>query len=119
MEAVVIYDTTYDTTSGSTQQVAHAVGAALGERYWVHVLPVAAAGEIPPAIDLLVVGGPTHRHGASPAMRSFLDAVPHGALRGAWLRVRCVRRSPRWSTRSATWSAPSARPARPAPGLFS
>jgi flavodoxin len=98
MEALVIYDTTF----GNTQLVAHAVGAALGERYWVHVVPVAEAGEIPPQIDLLVAGGPTHRHRASQAMREFLDAIPRGAVRGVPAAAFDTRyRGARWLTGSA------------------
>ena len=34
------------------------------------------------APDLLLVGGPTQRHGLSPTLRAFLDALPRGSLRG-------------------------------------
>jgi NAD(P)H-dependent FMN reductase len=33
-------------------------------------------------IDLLVIGGPTHRHGLSPIVEALLDALPASALRG-------------------------------------
>ena len=33
-------------------------------------------------IDLLVLGGPTQRHGLSPAVRAWLELIPRGVMRG-------------------------------------
>jgi hypothetical protein len=48
----------------------------------VDLLPAATAAgrpQVPP--DLLLVGGPTQRHGMSPTLRGFLDALPRDGLR--------------------------------------
>jgi flavodoxin len=77
-EALVLFDSKY----GNTRRIAEAIGEALGEHYHVSVRQVAELEELPEAIDLLVVGGPTHNHGASRVMQRFLDPVPRDALLG-------------------------------------
>jgi flavorubredoxin len=78
MEVLVLYETVF----GNTRRIAQAIGAALSDTYHVEVLPIAEITAFPPNIDLLVVGGPTHRRKVSPTMRAFLGRVPRGALRG-------------------------------------
>jgi flavodoxin len=78
MFTVVVYDTKF----GNTAKIAEAIARGAGGRGDVRVLDAAAAAEPmlePP--DLLIVGGPTQRRGASPVLRSFLDALPP-SLRG-------------------------------------
>ena len=77
-EALVIYESIY----GNTRRIAEVIGAVLGEHYHVSVQQVADVAELPEAIDLLVVGAPTHRHGASQGIEEFLDRVPRDALLG-------------------------------------
>jgi len=69
MNALVVYDSLY----GNTEAVAHAIGDALGRVGSVAVLPANHA-EWPDCseLDLVVFGGPTQRHGLSPAMSELL-----------------------------------------------
>jgi flavodoxin len=72
----------YESMSGNTQHVAEGIGAALGEQYSIAVKPISAIDELPPDLDLLVVGGPTYAHGVEAAMKAFLDRLPAGSLTG-------------------------------------
>jgi flavodoxin len=77
MRAVVVYDTQF----GNTEQVARAVAQGLGDKGPVDLLAATAAvgqPEVPP--DLLLIGGPTQRHGMSPALRAYVDALPRDRL---------------------------------------
>lgn len=91
MKTLVVYDSLY----GNTEKIAQAIGAALtGE---VKVLRV---GEVDPselkALDLLIVGSPTHGGRPSPAMREFLDKVQKPALEGTNVAAFDTRLSTRW-----------------------
>lgn len=73
MRAVVIYDTKF----GNTARIAEAIARGAGPSDQVRVLDTAAAaGPFTEQPDLLIIGGPTQRRGSSPALRSFLDALP-------------------------------------------
>ncbi|MGY4103098.1 flavodoxin family protein [Nocardia sp. R16R-3T] len=62
MRARVVYESMF----GNTAAIARAIADGLRAHADVEVLSVAAAAEMPePAIDLLVVGGPTHAFGLS------------------------------------------------------
>jgi flavodoxin len=79
MDTLILYDSPF----GNTARVARAMAAELEARGPVRLASVAD----PAALDLtdvglLVVGGPTHLHGMSPAMRQFLDGLPRDRLRG-------------------------------------
>jgi len=76
MQAVVIYDSKF----GNTEKVAQAIGRGLSALGDVRVMSTGEAtlAERP---DLLLLGGPTQKRGASPALRDFMDALP-AALRG-------------------------------------
>jgi len=79
MLAVVVCDSTF----GNTTQIAQAIVSGLGEGVSTRIVSASAALEAsfgPP--DLLLVGGPTQRHGLSPALRAFLETLPRGSLRG-------------------------------------
>jgi flavodoxin len=77
MRTVVIYDSQY----GNTEQIARAIAAGLGEHGRVEVLAASGVlGGPPEESDLLLVGGPTQRHGMSPALRTFLEALPRDSL---------------------------------------
>jgi flavodoxin len=78
MNALVVYDTKF----GNTRRIARVVSESLGEGIVVRLLSVEAATPLPKDIDLLIVGGPTHAHGASAAMKAFLGALGRGSLRG-------------------------------------
>jgi flavodoxin len=78
MRALVIYDSVY----GNTEEIAEAIGGAIlgGE---VRVL---RAGEVGPPelenISLLVVGAPTQRGQATPAIKDFLGRVSKAEING-------------------------------------
>jgi flavodoxin len=75
MLTVVVYDTKY----GNTEQVAQAIARGLAELGTVRVMDVAEATQpLPERPDLLLVGGPTQRHGPSPALRAFMEDLPAG-----------------------------------------
>jgi flavodoxin len=79
MQTVVIYDTLF----GNTEQIARAIGHGAGTVGEVRVMSVAEASQsLPARPDLLLVGGPTQRHGMSPALRAFIDALPPSSVRG-------------------------------------
>jgi hypothetical protein len=62
MRAIVVYESMY----GNTRHIAEAIGRGLGSSARVRVAAVSTiAGIDPGAYDLVVVGGPTHRHGMS------------------------------------------------------
>lgn len=73
MLTVVIYDTKF----GNTEKVAEAIARGAGTLGSVRVMDTAeAAGPLAEQPDLLLLGGPTQRHGLSPALRGFVDALP-------------------------------------------
>jgi flavodoxin len=83
MHATVVYDSWF----GNTERLAHAIAGCLGRghaevRHVTEVLPRHLA-----ASDLVFIGGPTHRRGASPAMRSMLRALPAGSWSGVRVAV--------------------------------
>ncbi|BCJ31814.1 flavodoxin family protein [Actinocatenispora sera] len=62
MRALVVYESMF----GDTEQVARALAEGLGTRAAVQVSAVGdAPAPVPDAVDLLVVGGPTHAFGMS------------------------------------------------------
>jgi flavodoxin len=98
MDALVVYETYF----GNTRQIAQAIGVALGERYQVRMHAIGNIAPISPAIDLLVIGGPTHHHGTSQTMRTFLEGLGRGALRGVAAAAFDTRYpGARWLTGSA------------------
>lgn len=98
MEALILYETHF----GNTRQIAQAIAGALGEWYEVRAQPLAQPGDMVPAVDLLLIGAPTHHHGTSLTMRTFLEALPRGALKGATAVVFDTRYpGARWLTGSA------------------
>ena len=77
MRALVVYDSVY----GNTEEIAKAIGGAIeGE------VKVLRPGEVGPMelgnISLLVVGAPTQRGQATPAIRDFLDRVSKAEING-------------------------------------
>jgi flavodoxin I len=79
MNTLIIYDSTF----GNTAQLARTMADKLGEHGTVRIAQANEAGlsEIK-EIDVLIVGGPTQRHGLSPAMRDLLERLPRRTLRG-------------------------------------
>jgi flavodoxin len=79
MKALVIYDSFF----GNTEQIAQAIGAALGPKEGVETLRV---GDVTPehltGLSLLVVGSPTRQFNASPAIMNWLKSIPKNSLQG-------------------------------------
>jgi flavodoxin len=79
MRALIIFDSAY----GNTERIARAIAAALAPQGTVAVERVEdVLGTDPAAFDLLIVGGPTQRHGASPALAAWLEGLGRRALSG-------------------------------------
>ena len=77
MQAVVVYDTQF----GNTEQVARAVAQGLADQGSVDLLAASEAmGRPATPPDLLLIGGPTQRHGMSPALKAYVEALPRDGL---------------------------------------
>ena len=76
MNVVILCDTKF----GNTMQLAEAMRAALAEGHTVHLRSAAEGIGSTTDVDLLLVGGPTHGHGASEPLKAVLKAVPSGSL---------------------------------------
>ncbi len=119
MKILVVYDSKY----GNTEQIARSIATGFGPTHQVVVEPVTAAEEVDPTVDLMVVGGPTQAHGASPAIKQFLDRLPN--LPGTKVAAFDTRYDkPGWLTGSAsgkivsTLKAHGGRPIAPAESFF-
>lgn len=77
MKKLVVYDSVF----GNTEQVARAVGQALGGQ-----VEVLAVSQVTPqhlsGLGLLLVGSPTRGFRPTPAITEWLKAIPDQALRG-------------------------------------
>ncbi|MCU0860567.1 MAG: flavodoxin family protein [Thermoplasmata archaeon] len=75
MKTIIVYDSLH----GNTENIAKAIGAAIGGD-----VKVARVADVPPgdivSADLVIVGSPTHGGRPTPAIQSTLNAVPD--LRG-------------------------------------
>ncbi len=79
MKSLVIYDSLY----GNTEQIAQAIATALGSPEEVRLLRVGAVEpEQLAELNLLVVGSPTQRFNATPAITSRLKELPGNSLKG-------------------------------------
>ena len=81
MNTLVIYDSTF----GNTAQLVQTMADKLGEYGTSRIASADEAGltEIK-EIDLLLVGGPTQRHGLSPTMKTLLEGFPRRTLKGIY-----------------------------------
>ncbi|MGD8997520.1 MAG: nitric oxide synthase [Anaerolineae bacterium] len=79
MKAMVVYDSVF----GNTEQIAQAMGRALGAAEGSEARRV---GEVDPeqltGLDVLIVGSPTRAFRATPATRQLLKRIPVGGLKG-------------------------------------
>lgn len=79
MKALVVYDSVF----GNTEQIARAIGSALGSPEDVEVLRV---GNVRPehlsGLNLLIVGSPTRGFRPTPATVAFLKSLPAQSLQG-------------------------------------
>jgi Flavodoxin domain len=78
MKALVVFESMF----GNTEAIARAIAAGLAESMDVEVFEVSqAAAPVTDAVDLIVVGGPTHAFSLSrPSTRA--EAIDHGATHG-------------------------------------
>ncbi len=90
MNALVLYDSKF----GNTERIAEEIALALQEEVSTRLASIGeieGCAEALEAVDLLVVGGPTHRHGVSDALGEVvegLDADALGGLRAATFDTR-------------------------------
>src|SRR5690242_16834182 len=78
MHVLVIYDSEF----GNTEQLAQKIGSVLEEYGNVQLVAATTAGKIElQGIDLLLIGGPTQRHGLTASIRTLLEGLPDGSLR--------------------------------------
>ena len=77
MNVVILCDSKF----GNTQRLAEAMQGALSPTHDVQVRRPADGLPDPEAIDVLIVGGPTHAHGASQPLKAALKALPDGSLK--------------------------------------
>jgi flavodoxin len=103
MQTVVIYDSKF----GNTEKIAQAIGRGLSAHADVRVMSTCDA-TLTERPDLLLLGGPTQKHGASPGLRAFVDALP-AVLHGVPAALFDTRyRGATWLTGSAAAQAAKA-----------
>ena len=79
MNTLIIYDSVF----GNTEQIAQAIGQAIGAPESVKTLRVSkVTPEQLPGVGLLIVGSPTRGFRPTEAMTKFLDSLPAGSLQG-------------------------------------
>jgi len=79
----------YESMFGNTREVAEAVASGLREGAEVEVREVSDASPLPPGLDLVVVGGPTHAFGLSRAStREDAGTKAHRTVESASMGVR-------------------------------
>lgn len=79
MKALIVYDSVF----GNTEQIAQAMGNALGSQAEVNTLRV---GDVKPeqlmGLDVLIVGSPTRGFRPTPAISNLLKNIPKKGLKG-------------------------------------
>jgi flavodoxin I len=79
MKAMVVYDSAY----GNTEQIAQAIGQALGSPEDVEIVQAGSAKpEQLAGLTLLIVGSPTQKFSPTGATTSFLKSIPKNGLNG-------------------------------------
>jgi flavodoxin len=102
MNVVILCDSRF----GNTLKLAESMTAALRETHAVALRSAAEGLAQTTDIDVLLVGGPTHAHGASVALKEALAALPAASLKGARAAAFDTRfQMPRVLTGSAAASA--------------
>jgi flavodoxin len=81
MRALVVFDTTYSNTARIARAIGEALSAAGAGSVEVRPVALVSAADLV-ALDLLVVGGPTQRHGMSRTLSGWLGELGHGSLAG-------------------------------------
>jgi len=79
MKALVVYDSVF----GNTEQIAQAIGNALGSQEDVEILRVSnVKPEQLTGLKLLIVGSPTRGFRPTPAISNLLKSIPKNGLKG-------------------------------------
>lgn len=94
----------YDSAFCNTGELARAIAGRLGDYGRVELFRIHEVGHVPQMhdIDVVIIGGPTHRHGLSLALQVFLKGIPRGTFRGMRAAAFDTRyRMPVWKSRSA------------------
>lgn len=92
----------YDSKFGNTERLAAAMQSAVASTHRVSSRAVAGGPTDASGYDLVLVGGPTHAHGASQPLKDALRQLPSGSLQGVPVAVFDTRfRMPRALTGSA------------------
>ena len=77
MSILVVYDSWFGNTARVAQAIANGIEPLADVRVLSAVEATSASSERP---ELLIVGGPTQRHGLSPALAAYLSALLRGSL---------------------------------------
>lgn len=102
MNVVILCDSKF----GNTRQLAESMTAALSDAHSVALRTAEEGLGRADGIDVLLVGGPTHAHGASVALKEALSAIPAATLKNARVAAFDTRfRMARFLTGSAAESA--------------
>jgi flavodoxin len=99
MNALLVFDSAH----GNTEQMARAVADGLKPVFSVRLAKAdPAVGLAAEGLDLILVGGPTHRHRMSRRLRDWFDSIPRKSLRGIRVAAFDTRyRMPAWISGSA------------------
>ena len=101
MKALVVFDSVH----GNTEIVARAIGDALSGEVSVRSAGEATAAELE-AVDLLIIGSPTHGGWFTEAVKDWLDQVPAAVLQGARVAAFDTRTPPTILSRIFGFAAP-------------
>jgi flavodoxin len=101
MRALIVYDSLH----GNTAEIAEAIGDALAGDVSVRHVDEVSAAEME-AVDLLIVGSPTHGGWFTEPMKGWLDQLPATALRGTCVAVFDTRTPPTRLSRIFGFAAP-------------
>ena len=79
MKVLIIYDSFF----GNTEQIAQAIGSALGSQEEVEILRVShVKPEQLTGLNLIIVGSPTRGFRPTPAINKLLESIPKHGLKG-------------------------------------
>jgi flavodoxin I len=101
MRALIVFDSLH----GNTAKIAQAIGDALAREVSVRHVDGVSAAEVG-AVDLLIVGSPTHGGWFTEAIKGWLDQVPTTALQGTRVAVFDTRTPPTRLSRLFGHAAP-------------
>ena len=101
MKSLVLYATRH----GNTRMVADTIGIAL-QRYGDAVVRgIDQADAFRADVDLVVIGGPTEAHGATPEVKRYIELLPAGAMDDVMAAAFDTRlKWPQWASGSAAES---------------